>query len=477
MMRYIKRNDITSILSYSGQMMMAIGVMILIPIVVDLIYLEFNCAGYLLAGSLSLICGIIFDKGFRKYRKTMRLKHAMIVSAFIWLWASLVGGIALSMVTHLDYISSVFENMSALTGTGATMFVDVEILPHSALFLRAFEQWIGGLGVIVLVIAVMTRPGTTTAKLYKSEARDERLEPSIKTTLKKTLTIYGIYTICGIILYVLAGMPFFDSICACFTTISTGGMSIKNANMGFYNNNLIYVITMILMIIGATSFTVHYKIIKSRGKSLIKDLQFQVMLIIIAIAFILITLTTNILPMDILFTIISAITTTGATIVPTQTFVSWPALTFIIIITCMLIGGSSGSTVGSIKLIRIITFFKGLYNHLKEIMSPEGRVLVVKISNHVIPEKAISESGNYITLFMIFILIGWAIFCGFGYDPFQSLFEIVSIQGNNGLQTGIININAHWILKIVSILHMWIGRLEIFPVLVLVRAFFEVFRR
>lgn len=477
MMRYIKRNDITSILSYSGQMMVAIGVMILIPVVVDLIYLEFNCAGYLIAGLLSLICGIIFDKGFRKYRKTMKLKHAMIISAFIWIWASLVGGIALSIVTNLDYISSIFENMSALSGTGITMFIDVEALPHSVLFFRAFEQWIGGLGVIVLVIAVITRPGTTTAKLYKSEARDERLEPSIKTTLKKTLTIYGIYTICGIILYILAGMPFFDSICACFSSISTGGMSIKNANMGYYNDNLIYIITMILMIMGATSFTVHYKIIKTRGKSLIRDLQFQIMLIIIAITFILITLTTNILPMDILFTITSAITTTGATIVPIPVFLTWPSLTLIIIITCMLIGGSSGSTVGSIKLIRIITFFKGLYTHLKEIMSPEGRVLVVKISNNVIPEKAISESGNYITLFMIFILIGWAIFCGFGYDPFKSLFEIVSLQGNNGLQTGIININTNWFIKIISILHMWIGRLEIFPVLVLIRAFFEVFKR
>lgn len=476
-MRYIKRNDITSILSYSGQMMVAIGVMILIPVVVDLIYLEFNCAGYLIAGLLSLICGIIFDKGFRKYRKTMKLKHAMIISAFIWIWASLVGGIALSIVTNLDYISSIFENMSALSGTGITMFIDVEALPHSVLFFRAFEQWIGGLGVIVLVIAVITRPGTTTAKLYKSEARDERLEPSIKTTLKKTLTIYGIYTICGIILYILAGMPFFDSICACFSSISTGGMSIKNANMGYYNDNLIYIITMILMIMGATSFTVHYKIIKTRGKSLIRDLQFQIMLIIIAITFILITLTTNILPMDILFTITSAITTTGATIVPIPVFLTWPSLTLIIIITCMLIGGSSGSTVGSIKLIRIITFFKGLYTHLKEIMSPEGRVLVVKISNNVIPEKAISESGNYITLFMIFILIGWAIFCGFGYDPFKSLFEIVSLQGNNGLQTGIININTNWFIKIISILHMWIGRLEIFPVLVLIRAFFEVFKR
>lgn len=476
-MRYIKKNDITSILSYSGEMMIGVGIMMLIPIVVDIIYLEFNCIGYIVAGSISIIAGILFDKGFKQYRKRMRLKHAMIVSAFIWMWASLIGGVALTIVTNLDYISSVFENMSAFTGTGMTMFVDVEVLPHSALFLRAFEQWIGGLGVIVLVIAVMTRPGTASAKLYQSEAREERLEPSIKSTLKKTFIIYAIYTIAGIILYILAGMPLFDSVCACFTSIATGGMSIKNANMAYYNSDIIYAITMVLMILGATSFTVHHKIIKTRGKALIKDLQFQVMLIIIAFSFILISLVSDLDPMRILFTVVSAITTTGATIESTSALLAWPSLPLIVIICCMLIGGSSGSTVGSIKLIRVITFFKGVYNQLKEIMSPEGRVIVTKISGHVIPEKAIGESGVFITLFMVFVFIGWGIFCGFGYDPFCSLFEVVSLQGNNGLDIGIINYQLPPILKIISIFHMWIGRLEIFPVLVLLKAFFEILKR
>lgn len=477
MMRYIKKNDIATILSYSGQMMITIGIMIFIPILVDLIYLEFNCLGYIVAGSISIIAGFVFDKGFRKYRKRMRLKHAMIISSFVWIWASLIGGVALTMVTHLDYLSSVFENMSALTGTGITMFMDVEILPFSALFLRALEQWVGDLGVIVLVIAVMTRPGTASANLYKSEAREERLEPSIKSTLKKTITIYGIYTIAGIILYLIAGMPVFDSICACFTSISTGGMSIKNLNMGFYNNYLIYIITMILMVLGATSFTVHYKIIKTRGKALIKDLQFQIMLIIIAVVFILIIITSKIMPMQILFTTVSAITTTGAAVESITAFKAWPAFPLITIMTCMLIGGSNGSTVGSIKLVRIITFFKGVYNHLKEIMSPDGRIVVTKISGQVIPEKAVGESGIFITLFMVFILIGWSIFCAFGYDPFHSLFGVVSLQGNNGLDLGIINYNLHWILKIVSIFHMWIGRLEIFPVLVLLKTLFEILKR
>ncbi|MDO5848055.1 MAG: TrkH family potassium uptake protein [Methanobrevibacter sp.] len=475
-MRYINKNDIISILSYSGQMMEVIGIMCLLPIVFEFISLEFNVMGYVIAGLISFTFGILFDKGFSKYRKRMRLKHAMIVSAFIWMWASIIGGVALCLVTNLDYLSCVFENMSALTGTGITMFRNVESLPLSVLFFRSFEQWIGGLGVIILVIGVMTRPGTATAKLYQSEAREERLEPSIKSTLKKTFHIYLIYTVGGIILYLIAGMPLFDSINASFTSISTGGMSIKNANMGFYHNDWIYLITIILMILGATSFTAHYRIIKTRGMSLIKDLQFQIMLIIVAIGFILITTIYHFIPIETLFTVVSAITTTGASVEPDKIFNAWPIFPLIVIMTFMLIGGSSGSTVGSIKLLRVIMFFKGVYKHLKEIMSPEGRVMVIKISNHIIPTKAVTESGTYITLFMVFVLIGWALFCAFGYDPFKSLFGIVSLQGNNGLELGIINFDLHWFLKIVSIFHMWIGRLEIFPVLVLLKTCFEVLK-
>lgn len=476
-MRYIKKNDVTNMLSYTGQMMIAIGVMFLIPIIVDLIYLEFNSHYYIITGFISIAFGIVFHKTFKKYRRRMRMKHAMIISAFVWIWASLIGGIAISLITHMDYISCVFENISALTGTGMTMFTDVESLPYSILFLRAFEQWVGGLGVIILVISIMNQPGTPSSKLYRSEARDERLKPSIKSTLEKTFKIYLIYTIAGIILYILAGMPLFDSMCTCFTTIATGGMSTKNANIGYYHSNIIYFITIIIMILGATSFTTHYKIIKTRGKSLLKDLQFQVLLIIIAISFIIINLTSNIEPMKILFTVVSTITTTGACVESTPAFLQWPTLSIIILITCMLIGGSSGSTAGSIKLIRVITFFKGIYKYLKEIMSPEGRVIITKVSGNIISEKSIAESGAYITLFMVFILIGWAIFCAFGYDPLQSLFVVSSLQGNNGLDVGIFNYTMPWFLKIISMFHMLLGRLEIFPMLVLMKTFFEVLKR
>lgn len=476
-MRYIHRNDVYTTLRYLGVIMMAIGVMNLIPIIIDLIYLEFNFARYLVGGGLSICLGYTLYSGLKSRSGDIKLKHAMLISSLAWLYAAVSGAVIISDCLNLEFLSGVLENMSALTGTGATIFSDVEILPRSILFFRSLEQWIGGLGVVVMLIVILTGPGSASSKLYQSESREERLKPSIKNTLKKTMEIYLIYTILGIILLFLAEMPLFDSICTCFTTISTGGMGIKNANIGYYNNDLIYLVSMFLMILGAASFMVHYKIIKTKGKSLINDIQFKILISVIAIICIILYLLTNIYPMDILFTTVSTMTTCGATIVSTDTMLGWPKFVMLIMMCLMIIGGSSGSTVGAIKLHRIILFFKSLYRRVREILSPEGRVLPIQFNGVRITDKNVSDASNYIALYVLFLIFAWAVFLYFGYDPFNSLFDVVSLQGNVGFEVGIITYNMEPILKIVCIFLMWIGRLEIYPVLILFRSFFEVFKR
>ena len=477
-MRYITKIDLMIVARNSGNLMIGVGLMCIFPLIFDLIYFEFDIVSFLVPAIISIILGLVFRKYFEKTTlKRMRLKHGMILSSFAWLWASIIGGLVFMLATNMPFLDAVFESMSALTGTGMTMFTDVEILPHSILFFRALEQWIGGLGVVVMVIAVLAKPGSVSSTLYQSEARDERIKPSIKTTLEKTIKIYAIYTVIGIVLYLLAGMPLFDSICNTFCIISTGGMSVKNANMGFYQDDLIYFISIVLMILGATSFLVHYKVIKTKGKSLIEDLQFKIIICVIAFVTLLIYFVSNIVPIDILFTVVSAITTTGASVASPLTMAGWPSFVIICLMCLMLTGGSNGSTVGAIKLVRMITFFKGIYRHVREILSPEGRVVPVKFHGRKLPEKAISQAGNYITLYMMFIMFTWALFCLFGYDPFRSLFAAMSLQGNNGLELGIINSTLNPILKVVSMFDMWTGRLEIYPVLITIRAGFEIFKR
>lgn len=476
-MRYITKTDLKIVAKNSGYLMIGIGIMCLFPLIMDIIYFEFDILSFVIPGAISILLGIAFMKYFDDSGKKIRLKHGMMISSFAWFWAGLIGGLVFMLATHIPLVDGIFESVSALTGTGITIFQNVEILPHSILFFRALEQWIGGLGVVVMVIGVLTKPGSVSSKLYQSEARDERIKPSVKATLKKTMEIYTIYTVLGVILYLLAGMPLFDSICNTFTIISTGGMSIKNANMGFYQSNIIYFITIILMILGATSFLVHYKVIKTKGKSLIEDLQFKIIICVIAFVTVMLYFVSNIVPMELLFAVVSAITTTGASVAPIQVMAGWPSFVIICLMCLMLTGGSNGSTVGAIKLVRMITFFKGIYRHVREILSPEGRVVPVKLNGRKIPEKAISQAGNYITLYMMFIMFTWALFCLYGYDPFKSLFTAMSLQGNNGLDLGIITHNIPPALKIVSMFDMWTGRLEIYPVLITLRAFFEVFKR
>lgn len=476
-MRYINRHDLLIIARNIGIIMVGIGMMCLIPIAVDLIYLEFNFLYYLIPAFLSIGIGLALIKALDKYSiDKIRLKHAMIVSSLSWLWAGILCGMVLYFVTDISIVDSIFESMSALTGSGITIYGDVEVLPQSILFFRAFQQWIGGLGVVLMIISVLAKPGSISAKLYQSEAREERIKPSTKATVKQIIKIYLVYTLFGIILYVLAGMPVFDSVCNTFCIISTGGMSIKNANIGFYQNDVIYFITIILMILGATSFLVHFRIIKTRGKSFIRDLQFKTMISLIAVSSILIYFISNILPMDIVFVVVSAVTTTGASIQSSTVMGSWHPFVIFIIMMLMLIGGSTGSTVGAIKLMRIITFFKGIYKNSREIWSPRGSVVSMQMDNRELKEKISAQSGNYIALYLILILITWSLLCLYGHDPLNSLFFSMSMQGNVGLEIGSMSQTIEMPLKIIGIFNMWAGRLEIYPLLITLRAFFELFK-
>ena len=449
--------------------MQGLGIVLLVPILVALIYGEYiKVSAFLIPCFISFLLGTLFTKKLKKYDK-LRLKHGMLISSFAWLWASLIGASIMALSLDIHFVDALFENMSAWTGSGMTFFVNVEILPKSILFLRSLEQWIGGLGIVIIFIGILIRSGTAASRLYKSEAREEKIKPNIANTLRKALEIYLIYTAAGIVLFILAGLPIFDAVNLTFTSISTGGMSIKNANVGFYQNSLVYIITMALMIIGATSFSIHYRIIKTKGKSVLKDVQFQLMICLIVIASVFILITNKMVPIEELFTIVSAITTTGANVVSPYELAMWSSSSLIILMVLMLIGGSSGSTSGGLKLIRVITVLKGMNLTVTNLVSPEGRVVSTRIGGKKINEREIKEASAYIALFLLFLICGWIIMTLYGYDPFTALFDIISLQSNNGLSTGIVFGGLPIPLKLTLIFLMWIGRLEIIPVLVVFR--------
>ena len=467
--KYITKADLKVVLHYIGYIMQGLGVVLLTPILVALIFGEYiRVSAFLIPCFISFALGTFLSKRFNNY-DNLRLKHGMLISSFAWLWASIIGASIMCLALNLQFIDALFENMSAWTGSGMTFFINVEILPKSILFLRSLEQWIGGLGIVIIFIGILIRSGTAASRLYKSEAREEKIKPNIANTLRKALEIYLVYTAIGILLFILVGLPIFDSVNLTFTSISTGGMSIKNANVGFYQNSLVYIISMVLMIIGATSFSIHYKIAKTKGKAILKDVQFQLMIALIFVASAFILVTNKMVPIEELFTIVSAITTTGANVVPPYELATWKGSSLIVLMVLMLIGGSSGSTSGGLKLIRIITVLKGTNLTVTNLVSPEGRVVNTKIGGKRINEREIKESSAYIVMFFLFLVFGWAMMTLYGYDPFTALFDIVSIQSNNGLSTGIVFGGLPTPLKLTLIFLMWIGRLEIIPILVVFR--------
>ena len=224
--KYISKADLLIVLHYLGYIMQGLGIVLLVPILVALIYGEYiKVSAFFIPCFISFILGTVFTKQFKNYNK-LRLKHGMLISSFAWLWASLIGASIMALSLDIHFVDALFENMSAWTGSGMTFFVNVEILPKSILFLRSLEQWIGGLGIVIIFIGILIRSGTAASRLYKSEAREEKIKPNIANTLRKALEIYLIYTAAGIVLFILAGLPIFDAVNLTFTSISTGGMSM-----------------------------------------------------------------------------------------------------------------------------------------------------------------------------------------------------------------------------------------------------------
>ncbi|MBC7100590.1 MAG: TrkH family potassium uptake protein [Methanobacteriales archaeon] len=480
MMRYVRRRDFLIVGKFLGTIMQAVGIIVLLPIIVAVIYNEGHYPSFIFPSLLSIATGTLIRIILKRYPISgdiIKLKHGMMIASLGWLWATFIGALILMLYLNIDFVNAAFENMSGWTTTGLSIFSDVQSLPKSILFLRSLEQWIGGLGVVIVVIGVLIRPGTAASRLYKSEARDERIKPSIVNTVKTIWWIYITYTIMGIILYCISGMPVFDAVNHTFSALSTGGFSIKNDNIGYYHNNIIYLISMLLMTLGGTSFIVHYQLLKGNIKNVLKDVQLQAAITFIILFSILIIYLGRLAPMEGIFHVVSSLSTTGFNISPTNTMIAWPAYVKIILIACMMIGMATGSTGGGIKLLRIITIIKGIYWEIIRILAPEGSVIPREISGKSIGDVEIKEAGSYLNLYLVFMFISWSILLLYGYEPLNSLFEVASAQGNVGLSMGITSATLPTIPKIALIFNMWIGRLEIIPILVLIRGIIEAFKR
>lgn len=472
----LSKQDWLIIIQVLANMFRVFGFSLIIPTLVALWYKEYDFALVFFTMGISLA---IFFSWLRKVLKVEEcgLKHAITALALVWAAIAIISAFPF-LYYGMSFVDSFFESFSGWSGTGLTMVKDPSILPFTLNFWRAFIQWVGGFGIVILVLLIYEKPKTATA-LFMAEGRIEDFYISLRKTARTIFSIYGLYTLLGIFFMWIAGMSLFDSVVHTFTSIATGGFSSNTVGMGSYGFWPM-VICMFLMMIGGISFVSHYHLLRGRIREFFKNAEVRILLGVILVCFLFVSLevflTKSYHYFDSLFYTISSITGTGAgTTVDLSTF---PAVTLLIFIFLMITGACYGSTAGAVKIWRMIVVLKIIRRQILKVFLPEHAVLPLKVGEHQINDEDALRIISYIFLYLAVLFVGSVVFMFYDYSMTESIFVVASAQGNVGLN--IIPAASYFampaILKIQLILHMLLGRVEIIPFLVLLRSFMFVKR-
>ena len=478
----LSRREVKTILHYTGDVCMLLGAAMLVPILVSFIYNEPRyIAPFLSSAAISAVIGFTLVKIF-KIETQMTLKSAMVFSTIIWLIACALGALPYYLSGELSYLNGYFEAMSGFTTTGFSMYSNLNAVSFTMNFWRAFTQWIGGLGIIFLLLALLRSTGADVMRLYLAEGREERLRPSIKHSTRVIVYIYVFFTAIGIILFLLAGMPLFDSVFYTFVSLSTGGFGMQNTSILFYNSIWIEIAAMIIMMIGATNFALHYTVLKGNWKEYFRDIETKVAFSLIILSTILVTFVlynNHVYGNDLLlnfrfalFQMVSAITTTGLqTAFYPDILSKWIGLGTFLMTIIMIIGAGSLSTGGGIKWLRFGVLLKGVLWQVKSFILP-GKAVMAKKVHHVtelkITDDVLRITGGFVFTYLVIYIISVVIVLIYYNDISRVIFEVASALSNVGLSSGIMTPDSPVLVKIVFIIDFWVGRLEIWPVLLLI---------
>jgi trk system potassium uptake protein len=478
----LSKREVKTILHHTGNVCVLLGAAMLIPILIALIYNEPKyIASFLYSAIISILIGFLLVKLF-KIEIKMTLKSAMIFSTIIWLIACALGALPYYLSGELSYLNSYFEAMSGFTTTGFSMYANLDGVSYTINFWRAFTQWIGGLGIIFLLLALLRSTGADVMRLYLAEGRDERLVPSIKHSTRIIVYIYLLFTAIGILLFLAAGMPLFDSVFHTFASLSTGGFGMHNTSVLYYNSVWIEIAAMIIMMIGATNFALHYTVIKGNWKEYFKDIETKVAYSLIILSTALVTFVLynhqvygNDFLLNLrfaLFQMVSAITTTGLqTAFYPDILSKWIGLGTFLMTIIMIIGAGSLSTGGGIKWLRLGILLKGISWQVKSFILP-GKAVMAKKLHHVtdlqITDDVLRLTGAFLSTYILVYIISVIIVLIYYPDISRVIFEVASALSNVGLSSGIITPDSPVLVKLVFIIDFWMGRLEIWPVLLLI---------
>lgn len=420
---------------------------------------------FILPAAFSIIVGVFLALTVQK-----QLTSSQMV-VFFWLYGILLAAFPFYLYGSVTFVQALFEAVSGFTTTGLSV-LNVEEIPHLFLFYRGFLQYIGGLGFVMMMLVFVQEKDAVT--LYQAEGHSDRLMPTIGKTVQVIVMMYGLFLGFGTVLYTLAGMPLFDGLVHTMCALSTGGFSNRLDSIGAYHSLAIEWITILLMMIGTTNFSLLLLLLKGRLKAFMQASEIRFLFGIILVTVPLMTLfmvchgsTVAHSLETALFNAFSALSTTGYA---TCRYNNWPETALALMILLMMIGGGMGSTAGGVKLGRVCRLGKYLLWQIKKKMLPERSVTLVYyhkgMERETLEKGQVDDDATYAETYLILFIIGTIALTFFsGSTLLEAAFEFASSLGTVGLSIGITNIHTSTICLIIEMMGMILGRLEIFVLL------------
>ena len=471
-----------TIIKILGQLVALFSITMVPPALVSLIYKDGGGVPFVLAFIFSVVIGLAAYYPNRHERGDLKAREGFLIVVLFWLVLGSFAAVPLVFLQEpsLSLADSVFEAFSGLTTTGATVLTGIEYLPKSVLFYRQQLQWLGGMGIIVLAVAVLPMLGVGGMQLYRAETpgpvKDSKMTPRIADTAKHLWYIYVSLTIACTLAYWGAGMDWFDAICHAFSTIAIGGFSTYDASMGQFDRPLINFICVVFLLIAAINFSLHYAAVSSRSiRVYLRDPEFKVFLLIqLALVIVCFTvLSSNNIYADgdetldqAMFQAVSMSTTAGFA---TDNFSAWPLFLPILLIFSSFIGGCAGSTGGGMKVVRVFLLYLQGIRELNRLVHPRA-IYSIKLGRKALPDKVVEAVWGFFSAYaLVFVIIMLALM-GTGMDNISAFSATAACLNNLGpglgevaAHYGAISDTAKWLLTIAMVF----GRLEIFTLLVL----------
>lgn len=453
----------------------------LIPALVALIYGESTVTTFIMAFAITLASGLLMWLPLRGNRE-LRGGDGFLITALFYIGLGMFGAMPLyfATATELSFTDAAFESMSGLTTTGATVITGLDSLPKSLLFYRQLLQWFGGMGIIVLAVAIFPMLGIGGMQLYRTEspgpAKDNKLTPRITETAKALWYIYLTLTIVCAVAYWLAGMDVFDAISHSFATVAIGGFSTHDASIGFFDSTAIESVAIVFMMLSGVNFGLHFLVWRRRNPLLyLQDVELRTyLLVLVGLSAIICSLLYNHPDSNLqnplrdgIFQTISVATTTGFT---TQNFSQWPSVAPILLLFAAFAGGCAGSTAGGIKIIRVLMIYLQGMREVKRLIHPNG-VFPIKLGNVPVADRLVEAVWSFFSVYAFIFLLMVTLVMIAGDLDFTTAFSAVGACLNNlGPGLGDVALNYSSLpasVKWMLMFTMMLGRLEIFTLLVL----------